>query len=256
MKQHGSVFMLFARSSFYKVLLLLLAMILAEGIWVYKTIQGMLEKNQIEGNFPIMTPEAVFEEAHLMVFFAAAMILLAVILAFVGRSTTGHQEYTWNRLSITPKSIFLWQTVYNCGCFLLLWFVQAALAFGLCLYYIKTAETGAVTHQSLFLAFYREPFLHGLIPLQHTWYWVRNVLLFCSLGFAAAYDVYCSRRGKNRMWTWWTILCLGLVKFKVDLNMNGTDGMQGLIYAGIVIWMIFVILRIGERNLDDAGNKK
>ncbi|MBP3594498.1 MAG: hypothetical protein J6J44_08220 [Lachnospiraceae bacterium] len=255
MKQHSSVFMLFVRSSFYKVLLLLLAMIAAEGIWFYKTIQGMLEKNQTEGNFPVMTPEVVFEEAHLMVFFAVALILLTVILALVGRSTTGHQEYTWNRLSITPKSIFLWQMLYNCCCFLLLWFVQAALAFGLCLYYVKTADAGAVTHQSMFLAFYREPFLHGLIPLQHIWYWVRNVLLFCSLGFAVAYDVYCSRRGKNRMWTWWTILCLGLVKFKVDLNMNGTDGMQGLIYAGIVIWMIFVILRMGEWKLDDAGNK-
>ena len=43
MKQHSSVFMLFVRSSFYKVLLLLLAMIAAEGVWFYKTIQGMLE---------------------------------------------------------------------------------------------------------------------------------------------------------------------------------------------------------------------
>lgn len=255
MKQHGSVFMLFVRSSFYKVLLLLLAMIAAEGIWFYKTIQGMLEKNQTEGNFPVMTPEVVFEEAHLMVFFALAVIILTAILAYVGRSTSGHQEYTWYRLSITPKSIFLWQTLYNCCCFLLLWFVQAAFAVGLCLYYVKTADAGAVTHQSLFLAFYREPFLHGLIPLQHIWYWVRNVLLFCSLGFAVAYDVYCSRQGRNRMWTWWIILCLGLVKFQVDLNMTGTDGMQGLIYAGIVIWMIFVVLRIGEWKLDDAGNK-
>lgn len=252
MKQHSSVFMLFARSSFYKVLFLLLAMIAAEGIWFYKTIQGMLEKNQTEGNFPVMTPEVVFEEAHLMVFFAVAMITLAVILAFEGRSITGHQEYTWNRLSITPKSIFLWQTVYNCGCFFMLWFVQAVLAFGLCLYYVKTAEAGAVTHQSLFLAFYREPFLHGLMPLQHVWYWIRNVLLFCSLGFAAAYDVYCSRKGKNRMWTW-IILGLGLSRFRVDLNMNGADIGEVLLYAGILIWMIFVVLRMGERKTDDAG---
>ena len=36
MKQHSSVFMLFVKSSFYKVLLLLLAMIAAEGYLQYK----------------------------------------------------------------------------------------------------------------------------------------------------------------------------------------------------------------------------
>lgn len=255
MRQHGSVFMLFVRSSFYKVLLLLLAMIVAEGAWFYTTIQGLLEKRQNEGKYTVMLPEAVFEEARLMVIFAVAVIVLTVILAYVGRSTTGHQEYTWNRLSIPPRSIFAWQAVYNCGCFLLLWFVQAVLAFGLCLYYVKTAEAGAVTHQSMFLAFYREPFLHGLIPLQNIWYWVRNVLLFCSLGFATAYDVYCSRQGKNRMWVWWIILCFALPKFKFDLSDTNVGGVEALVYAGIVLWMLFVLLRMGERKADEAGNK-
>ena len=255
MRQHMSVFMLFAKSSFYKVLILLLAMIAAEGAWFYKTLLGLQEKRQLEGKYTVVLAEAVFEDAHLMGFFAVAVIGLTVILAYVGRSTIGHQEYTWNRLSITPTSIFLWQTLYNTGCFLLLWFVQAALAFSLCLYYVKTAEAGAVTHQSLFLAFYREPFLHGLIPLQNTWYWVRNVLFFVALGFSTAYDVSCARQGKNRMWTWWMILGLGLAKFKADLSMNGTDGMQVLIYAGIVLWMVFILLRMGERRKANAGNE-
>ncbi|MBR6642963.1 MAG: hypothetical protein IKL28_04805 [Lachnospiraceae bacterium] len=255
MKQHSSVFMLFVRSSFYKVLLLLLAMIAAEGVWFYKTIQGMLEKNQTEGNFPVMAPEVVFEEAHLMVFFAVAVVVLTMILSCVGRSSTGHQEYTWYRLSITPKSVFLWQMLYNCCCFLLLWFVQAALAFGLCLYYVKTADAGAVTHQSMFLAFYREPFLHGLIPLQHIGYWVRNVLLFCSLGFAVVYDIHRARQGKYGGWLRMILLVSGLSWFRVDLSMSGMNGGEVLLYAGIAIWMIFVLLRRGEWKPDDAGNK-
>ena len=256
MKQHSSVFMLFVRSSFYKILLLLVTMIAAEGIWFYKTIQGMLEKNRIEGTFPVMTPEVVFEEAHLMVFFALAVIILTGILSCVGRSASGHQEYTWYRLSITPKSVFLWQTLYNCCCFLMLWFVQAAFAFGLCLYYIKTAEPGAVTHQSLFLVFYRDPFLHGLIPLQHIWYWVRNVLLFCSLGFAVAYDVYRTRQGKYGGWLRMILLFSGLSWFRVDLGMNGGNGTEVFVYAIVAICMIFILLRMGEGILDDAGNKK
>jgi len=256
MKQHGSVFMLFVRSSFYKVLLLLLAMIVTEGIWFYKTIQGMQENNQTGGNFPVMTPEVVFEEAHLMVIFTAAVVVLTMILMCLGRSSTGHQEYTWYRLSITPKSIFLWQTIYNCCCFLLLWFVQAVLAFGLCMFYIKTAETGAVTHQSLFLAFYREPFLHGLVPLQNIWYWVRNVFLFCSLGFSVTYSLYCARRGKFGNWLWWIVFSVGFSKFRFDLSTSNAGGAAALVYAGILICMFFIILRMGVWNLDDAGNKK
>lgn len=251
MRQHASVFMLFVRSSFYKVLLLLLAMVVAEGVWFCTIIQKVQEKYQA-GEVMAMLPEIVFEEAHLMVFFAVAVIILTMILSCVGRSATGHQEYTWNRLSISSRSIFAWQALYNCGCFLLLWFVQAALAFGLCMYYIKTADEGAVTHQSLFLAFYREPFLHGLIPLQNIWYWIRNVLLFCSLGFSVAYDVYRARQGKYGGWLRMIILFFGLSKFRFDLSNTNIGGMEALVYAGIVICIIFILLRMGERETDNA----
>jgi len=255
MKKYGSVFMLFVRSSFYKILLLFLVMIVAEGAWFYRTIQKLPVKLEA-GEVSDLTPEVVFEEAHLMVVFTVAVVVLTMILLCVGRSSTGHQEYTWYRLSITPKSVFILQTVYSCGCFLLLWFVQAALAFGLCLYYVKTADAGAVTHQSLFLAFYREPFLHGLIPLQNIWYWVRNVFLFCALGFSVVYNLYCARRGKFGNWLWWTIFSVGFSQFRFDLNTSNAGSAAALVYAGILICMLFIILRMGEWTLDDAGSKK
>lgn len=255
MKQHSSVVMLFMRSSIYKIFLLFLVMIASESIWFYRTIQKLQEKKQ-SGEVDVLVPEVVFEEAHLMVIFAAAVIVMTVILACVGRSAVGHQEYTWNRLSISPNSVFAWQAVYNCSCFLMLWFVQAALAYGLCLYYVKTADAGAVTHQSLFLAFYREPFLHGLVPLHNIWYWVRNIFLFCALGFSVAYDVYCAKKGKKRMWVWWLVLCFGLPKFRFNLNVSNAGGAEALVYAGILIWMIFIILCTGERKPDDAAGKQ
>lgn len=256
MKQHGSVFMLFVRSSFYKILLILLAMIVSEGVWFYGTIQGTLEKMET-GEVTTMTPEVIFEEAHLMAFFGIALILVTVVLACVCRNTTGRLDYTLYRLNISPKSIVLWQAAYSAICLLVVWFVQVILAFCLCRYYMKTADAGAVTHQSLFLAFYRSPFLHGILPLQNFWCWIRNVLLFATLGGALAYDVYCSRRGKNRMWTWWLVLYFGLSRFQVDLSEHAnTYGAESAVYAIVLVALGCITLAGGVWNLDEAGNKK
>ena len=257
MRQHKAVLQFFVRSSFYKLLVVMMAMILAEGVQFYRTAHKMLQLREQDGELTVMTPELVFDEAHLMVFFGVAVIALTVLLACVGRNGAGHQEYTLYRLSISPKSIFLWQTVCNVGCFFLLWFVQVIFAFGLCQYYSKTADTAAVTHQSLLLAFYRSSFLYGLLPLQNLWCFVRNVLLFMSLGSVLAYEVYCSRRGKNRMWTWWLILFFGLSEFQVDLNeYSYTYGAEAAVYAGVLLWLACITLVGGVWNLDEAANKK
>jgi len=257
MRQHKAVLQFFIRSSMGSFLVLMSAMVLAEGFWFYRTIQKMLQLKEEAVHFTVMTPEMVFDEAHLMIFFGNAVLILAVILACVGRNGTGHQDYTLYRLSISPKSIFLWQTVCNVGYFLLLWFVQVIFAFGLCQYYIKTADAAAVTHQSLFLAFYRSPFLHGILPLQNFWCWVRNILMFTALGSVLAYDVYCSRRGKNRMWTWWLILYFGLSRFQVDLSEHAyTYGAEVAVYAIVLIVIGCITLAGGVWNLDEAANKK
>jgi len=257
MKQHGSVFAFFVRSSIYKLLWILGIMVFAEGIWFHRTVQEMLQRKQTVGELVVMTPELIFDEANLMVFFAVAMVILAALLACVGRNTTGHQEYTLYRLSVSPKSVFLWQAVCNRCCFFLLWFVHNILLFCLCLCYIRTADVSAITHQSLFLAFYRSSFLHGLLPLQDFWCGIRNVLFFCALGSALAYDVYCSRRGKNRMWVWWILLYFGLSHIQVDLRDSGSAcGAEAAAYAGVLVWIGCITLGGGVWKLDEAANKK
>lgn len=255
MKQHGSVFMLFVRSSFYKILLILLAMIVSEGIWFYGTIQSLLEKMET-GEVTTMTPEVVFEEAHFIAFFGVALILVVIVLACVCRNTTGRLDYTLYRLSISPKSIFLWQAVYSAVCLLLVWFVQAITAFGLCRYYIQTADGSAVTHQSLFLAFYRTPFLHAVIPLQNVWCWIRNVLLFITLGAAVAYDVYCTRRRKSGMGLWWMLLGFGVSRFPFDLSVDSTgSGFDIAVYLLVLLVIGFFTLAEGVWDLDEADRK-
>lgn len=257
MRQHGSVFTFFVRSSIYKLLWILGIMVFAEGIWFYRTVQEMLQRKQTAGELVVMTPELIFDEANLMVFFAVAMVILAALLVCVGRNTTGHQEYTLYRLSVSPKSVFVWQTVCNSCCLLLLWFIQVLFAYGLCMYYIAIAEGTAITHQSLFLAFYRSSFLHGLLPLQDFWCGIRNVLFFCALGSALAYDVYCSRRGKNRMWTWWILLYFGLSHFQVDLTEYASSCVTEItVYSGVLVWIGCITLAGGVWKLDEAASKK
>ena len=257
MRQHKAVLQFFIRSSMGSFLVLMSTMVLAEGFWFYRTIQNMLQLQEQTGEFPVMTPELVFDEAHLMIFFGYAVLILTAILSVVGRNGTGHQDYTLYRLSISPKSIFVWQTVCNVGYLLLLWFVQVIVAFGLCRYYIEVADAAAITHQSLFLAFYRSPFLHGILPLQNFWCFVRNVMYFAAMGSVLAYEVYCSRRGKNRMWISWILLYFGLSKFQVDLSDYAfTYGAEVAAYAIVLVVIGCITLVWGEWKLDEAANKQ
>lgn len=196
MKQHLSVWMLFIRSSFLRVLAVCVLMTAAETGLFYYT-QNKLLVQQEEGTLRVLTADIVAEEAKLLYVFCAAVLLVFLVLLRGERQGNSHLEYTLHRLNITPGSVCLWQVIYNSCCFILLWGVQALTAFCLCSRFLQTADAGIVTGQSLFLAFYRSKFLAAVLPLEYVIGWGRNVLWFICLGTLTAYEGCLSRRKKH-----------------------------------------------------------
>ena len=184
MKKHSSVFMLMARSTIYRVMGLLILMAVAEGglFWL------RLQQGAIDGNFSL---EAIISESRLSWACAAFFLFVNVILSW--GSYTISDTYTAARLSVSGKTVYLWQCVYNTLCYLLFWMVQILIGIGLCRVYEAMAPAEFVSNQTVFLAFYRSNFLHSFLPFEDTWVWVRNILLVVALGI-------CSSRipGKNR----------------------------------------------------------
>ncbi|MBQ6798365.1 MAG: hypothetical protein IJP11_03925 [Oscillospiraceae bacterium] len=191
MKQHGSVFLLMVRSTFYKVLLLLGAATLAEtAVFVAFCLRGPTAKG--------FGPELLLRQGRIAWIFGAVMVLMTLLLIRTGTEKGAKTGYTLRRLSVSERWVFFWQSAYNTLCYLLLWMWQVLTVMLLCAVYVHLAPAEYVTEQTVFLAFYRSDFLHALLPFEETALWVKNVLLVLSLGIASARYPMALRQGSKQ----------------------------------------------------------
>lgn len=193
MRKHLSVFGLFARSSIYKVLGVILLLSAVQTFFFHLELEKAIDAYNVVG-FGMAPLERIFERSAFYEYLAAGFLLITLFLCL-----TGHQAntgYTLQRLSVSEKVTFIYQGVYNVLVYVILAAFQLTLAFFLCRYYLASVPSETVGNQTLFLAFYKSKFLHSLLPLEDTALWIRNILLALCLGFSAAEFPYSFRRGK------------------------------------------------------------
>lgn len=186
MKKMLSVFGLYARVSAGKLFALLAGMIALQGgaFWF------VLQKGPVAQSFSL---EYVWEGSWQKWIFAAVFVLWCAVLS-TGLYRGGAQaRYTLMRLGVPPRQLYAAQVAYNAGCFLLLWAAELCVAFGLAGLYQRLTPAYYVSAQSVFLAFYRNDFLHSLLPYEDALGWVQNVFLVAALSICAA------RRPQNTM---------------------------------------------------------
>lgn len=75
---------------------------------------------------------------------------------------------------------------HNALCLLVFWGAQAAWALFLCRFAMAHAAQTPFNDMSLFLAFFRNGFLHSLLPLQEYSRAIRNGIFLLCLGLTAA----------------------------------------------------------------------
>ena len=188
MKKHLSVFGLFARSSVYKVLGILGLMCLSEiSIFALKFSREPLA--EYVGRF-----EHYINISHLTICLGIAFVLITIILCLPGTEYGSKVGYTIRRLRLSERAVFYYQAVFNLVMYILLWAVQIGLLYGLSLWYTAAVPTKFTNNQAIFLAFYRDNFLHTILPLSEVMLWIRNFLLIIALGFASAEFPYIQRR--------------------------------------------------------------
>ncbi len=188
MKKHLSILMLMSRSTIYKLLGMLLIMAAVEGTLFYFTLGKMMATE-------IVGLELVLQQSRISWICALSFLLVTVLLCLTGCEFGGRQGYTLRRLSVSQRSVFLWQAFYNICCFFLFWAVQLFIVLALCRLYMERIDPPAISNQTVFLAFYRNDFLHSLLPLADISRYVRNLFLVLGLGIASAYFPIRQRRG-------------------------------------------------------------
>lgn len=212
-KKYVSVLELFARNTIYKIAILLAAM---GGVQIFLFQQAMtayVPMDTYDLDFTAIehySLEYMADESRSAVVLAIVFVLLTVVLCWNGCNIGSKSSYTWKRLQVTEKMIFLMQCIYNSLCYVLLLGVQVAVL--LIQSGMYTAHAKHVTNQTVFLAFYRNDFMHSVLPLDGGMRWLVNLLFIIGCGMAAAVFTYRQRHGKVE-WVLWIVPAEILISF-------------------------------------------
>ena len=248
MRRHISVLMLYIRSSVYRVLCLLALMTCAEFLLFWQIMRGGTRK--FPGGYSEELPyglERILDQSLLSWCFGLMAVLLTVQLVYVGCNQGVKQSYTLQRLSISEKSVFIWQGICNMGFYFLLWMIQLVTAYALCRWYLILAEPEFVSNQTIFLAFYRSKFLHGLLPLEESSIWVRNLFMVMGLGFASAYFPYLQRRGKFSV-SVLLLLVICIIWFPREVGIASGDFWVIFCCAWVIGWIVYKVFIKGDEQ--------
>lgn len=187
MKRYLSVFEMITRSSIYKVLLIISGMVAIEFVFFYLHV--------INNKF--LNIEEYVDQGYYSIIFKIAYLLVTIVIVLSGMNLGSVQSYTLQRLRIKEKRIYWLQALYNFFAYVILWGVQLITVFVNILIFQKNLPEGAVfTNQTIFVAFYRNNFMHTILPLEDVPGWWILILTGIASALATAEFTKLQRQGK------------------------------------------------------------
>lgn len=207
MKKHLSVFGLYARSSIFKIMGILLLM---GGVQIalfaknyFPSISASSSASDVNDMIwqgdtaSIHFLQNYIEMSGISKICLVGFLLLTFVLCMTGTEYSSKTSYTLKRLSVSEKSTYFHQAVYNTFAYVLFGAVQLVIIFIIGTIFAETAPAESVHKQVLFLTFYQDYFLHALFPMEDGLLWFRNVCWLIALGAATADFPYVQRRGSK-----------------------------------------------------------
>ena len=242
MKKHLSVFALMVRQNIFKFIILIFVSAVAQSIMFYlKFKKALAEYESFYGDIQMQSLESIFEKSRITIAFAATFVLLLLVLCTTCRSSS-KAVYTLRRLRIGTKSIILWQTLSGMFYLFMLWAFELLLVLAFSSAYMKYSPEDSISIQTVFLAFYKNSFLHALLPLESIGTYIRNIVFIISLSVCSSvFSVY-SLNGKIS----YEILVLSplvILSFKRKLGEPTIDFLLGFYALFILGWCIFDIFK-------------
>lgn len=233
MKKYISIFELFARNTIYKLLLILIAMVTVQIVMFQRAMTewapiGVAEYGILEA-VEYYSLEWMVDRSNNAGFMGVAFVLMTAVLCWNGCNIGSKSNYTIQRLQVSEKAVFIMQSVYNSLCYVILLGVQLAVLLVQCMMYIEQSDN--VTNQTVFLAFYRNEFMHSVLPMESGFRWIVNGMIVISCGVAATLFTFLQRRGKLA----WSLL---VTVAAVVLGFVQELGSQLIIVTAIVVFIV------------------
>ncbi len=250
MREYLSVAALYIRTNLWKLLLLIFAVSVGQTAYFTVHYQSYLAyaKTQLpsgEGATPweMERLEDMFAPPYLMIA-GAAFLLLCAALCAVGCARASKTGYTLARLGITEREVFWVQATVNALFLVIFWSIQVLLSVWMCTYYCANVPFSiggvpVVSGQSILLAFYRDSFLHALLPMSDPLGWSCLVLLLLALSVGCAGFSFLQRRGIYSSY----IITTALVTLAYFGLAEGELGVI-LVYLDAVIVILHIIYKV------------
>lgn len=240
MKPVFSLFCLYLRHTFWKVLLLLLAAGAVEwGVFTARW-QGL----SYTPNLPEAYTQSRLPLDWLLVgVFLVLCLLLATATLARGKARPG---YTLCRLPLSPGQVLLGQGLWNTLAFLLFWGSQALVFLGMAWSFGQGG--GFLNPQTLPIAVWQVPLFHAFLPLGDPLQWAGNLVLAGGLGFTAAAFTQALHRGKGTFAFPTLALCA--------LVCLGAAPLSFLAAGACLVWGLWQALRPEAPDRDDDNDGK
>ena len=247
MKKYISVLALDVKNTIFKVLGILILMSVAQLGYFYLFMQKELAFWHIAAaswQVPGMVTsfDLMLTESRMEIFF---MISVALVGAVLIRGCSEHgkvrSKFTWHRLQIERRQVFAVWAAYRVLCMALVAAWQILLLIVMDGMYQEIWAQGYAP-QSLFLACYRNEFMHGLLPLSDPFYAVRLVCCLLFWGMGTAYVGYA---GFLEHQQGCSIVIVGILFTVILFPMTSTDLWFEVLYmAVIVFWNIGIVISV------------
>lgn len=240
MKKHLSVWMLLNRAS-----LLPLAGISA----VCAAAQYLLFCSGMKTQTFLAKPglETAFAQSHMGKIAAVGLVLVLTVLAGCACSTSARSDHTIRRLQVSETAFCLWHAAHAAAGIAVFWAVQLATALVCADAYLKQYDPAGV--QTLFLACWRQPFLHSLLPVMDPLRWVRDLLLLAALALASADFARRQRSGGRGYWL--PVLAAAALALFAGTPEDLFNDALLLILCAAAVWCLLANLLHAEDKEDD-----
>ena len=210
LRAEASVLMLACRRSIYKALSIsLICCILQMAAFFIALGDGFA------------APELVFAASHVGLIGAAGFAALCAALAMRGGAGGSKQDYTVRRLRISTRRVLVLGAIADGAMLLIFWAMQTLTLMALCQEFtVLVPESSSV--QTVFLAFYRNSYLHGILPLADVGRWMRNIVMLP--GLALCLSCFSARRRQGH-WGFAApfLAAVNIFTFSSEMGTTGAD---------------------------------
>ncbi len=261
MKKHLAVLAIASRTIWQVLAVILLTAAVQTAIFAAMPAEWTETYDYMTQNGPVtqevvyrLCLEETFDKGQIGLVAAVGFVAMCALLCFKTSGYGSRVQYTVARLGVREETLNLWWMAYHTACVILFWMSQILVTYLLCRLFLGRTAPEYINGQTVVLAYYRQPYLHNLMPGVDVACWIRNGLLAPMLGAALSYYAMVQRRGGRISFV--TLACVAMTVFLFRTPVYSKVSDAALLLILVVLAALLVrLLTVGQAEKEQEGGQ-